>query len=227
MACRLFGAQPISETMSLRWRHNDGDSVSDHQPHDCLLNCLFGRTSKKTSKLRVTGLCAGNSPWTSEFPHKWPVTRKMFLFDDVIMSTFWQLVPWEQTSMKYQSNKTILSKKIALKMSPANWLPFYLGLNVLRDRLLTKCLCQLQHFSWICFSFILWDELIFSLTQQTFWAVPLTVFVLASQIFAHVVQCTFNIIESFTLQFPIWQHYWINYIGISHMQSYGRNDRDK
>ena len=26
------------------------------------------------------------SPWTGEFPHKWPVTRKMFPFDDVIMS---------------------------------------------------------------------------------------------------------------------------------------------
>ena len=41
--------------------------------------------SKKTSKLRVTGLCAGNSPGTGEFPHKGPVTRKMFPFDDVIM----------------------------------------------------------------------------------------------------------------------------------------------
>ena len=34
---------------------------------------------KKKSKLRVTDLCAGNSR------HKWPVTRKMFPFDDVIM----------------------------------------------------------------------------------------------------------------------------------------------
>ena len=31
------------------------------QPHDCLLNRLFRRKSKKTSKLRVTGLCVGNS----------------------------------------------------------------------------------------------------------------------------------------------------------------------
>ena len=41
---------------------------------------------RKKSKLRVTGLCAGNSPVNS--PHKWPVTRKMFPFDDVIMA-FW------------------------------------------------------------------------------------------------------------------------------------------
>ena len=68
----------------LQWRHNGRNSVSNHQPHDCLLNGLFGRRSKKTWKLRVTGLCVGNSPETGEFPHKWPVTLKMFPFDDVI-----------------------------------------------------------------------------------------------------------------------------------------------
>ena len=52
----------------LRWRHNGRDSVSNHQPHDCLLNHLFRLRSKKTSKLRVTGLCVGNSPGTGEFP---------------------------------------------------------------------------------------------------------------------------------------------------------------
>ena len=53
---------------TLRWRHNDQAGVSNHQPHGCLLNRLFRRKSKKTSKLRVTGLCAGNSPGTGEFP---------------------------------------------------------------------------------------------------------------------------------------------------------------
>ena len=53
--------------ISLRWRHNGCDSVSNHQPHYCLLNRLFRRRSKETSKLRVTGLCAGNSPGTGEF----------------------------------------------------------------------------------------------------------------------------------------------------------------
>ena len=33
---------------------------------DCLLNRLFMRRSKKTSKLRVTGLCAGSSPVTAQ-----------------------------------------------------------------------------------------------------------------------------------------------------------------
>ena len=56
------------EIPTLHLRHNDHDGVSNHQPHDCLLIRLFRRRSKKTSKLRVTGLCAGNSPGTGEFP---------------------------------------------------------------------------------------------------------------------------------------------------------------
>ena len=58
----------IVNTIPLQWRHNGRDGVSNHQPHDCLLNRLFRRRSKKTSKLRVTGLCVGNSPVTGEFP---------------------------------------------------------------------------------------------------------------------------------------------------------------
>ena len=53
---------------SLWWRHNDHDSVSNHQPHECLLSRLFRRRSKKTSKLRVTGLCVGEFTGTGEFP---------------------------------------------------------------------------------------------------------------------------------------------------------------
>ena len=64
---------------ALQWRHNDRDGVTNHQTHDCLFNGLFRRRSKKTSKLRVTGLWEGNSP------HKGPETRKMFPFNDVIM----------------------------------------------------------------------------------------------------------------------------------------------
>ena len=75
--------------MSLQWRHNDLDGVSNHQPHACLLNRLFRRRSKKTSKLCVTGLCEGNSPVTGEF-HKGPVARKMLPFDDVIMTRVWE-----------------------------------------------------------------------------------------------------------------------------------------
>ena len=66
---------PFLFSHPLQWRHNGCDCVSDHQPQDCLLNRLFRRRSKKTPKLR----------WPVNSPHKWPVTRKMFQFDDVIM----------------------------------------------------------------------------------------------------------------------------------------------
>ena len=59
---------PWYNPILLQWRHNGRDGVSNHQPHGCLLNCLFRRRSKKTSKLRVTGLLAWNSPVTGEFP---------------------------------------------------------------------------------------------------------------------------------------------------------------
>ena len=75
----------LSWQYSLHWRHNDHDGVSNHQPRGCLLTGLFRRRSKKTSKLRVTGLCVGNSPGLVNSPHKGPVTQKMFPFDDVIM----------------------------------------------------------------------------------------------------------------------------------------------
>ena len=68
---------------ALQWRYNGHAGVSNHQPYHCLINRLFRHRSKKTSKLRVNGICAGNSP------HKWPVTRKVLLFDDVIMGRLW------------------------------------------------------------------------------------------------------------------------------------------
>ena len=40
---------------------------------------------RKHQKLRVTGLCVGNSPGLVNSPYKGPVMRKMFPFDDVIM----------------------------------------------------------------------------------------------------------------------------------------------
>ena len=50
-----------------------------------LFTRLLRRRSNKTSKHRVTGLCAGNSPVTGEFPAQRPVPRKMFQFDDFLI----------------------------------------------------------------------------------------------------------------------------------------------
>ena len=52
----------------LQLHHIGCNGISNHQPYDCLLNHLFRHRSKKTSKLRVTGLCVGDSPVTGDFP---------------------------------------------------------------------------------------------------------------------------------------------------------------
>ena len=62
----------------ITWRHNERDGVSNHQPHHCSFNRLFKRRSKKTSKLRVTGLCAGNSPVAGEFPAQMASNAEIF-----------------------------------------------------------------------------------------------------------------------------------------------------
>ena len=53
---------------ALQWYHNERHGVSNHRRLNCLLNRLFRRTSKKTSKLRFTGLCEGNSLVAGGFP---------------------------------------------------------------------------------------------------------------------------------------------------------------
>ena len=81
------------------WRHNERDGVSNHRRLDCLHNRLFRRRSKKTSKLRVTGLRQspfwwGIHRWPVNSPHQGQVTWKMFPFDDVIMNDSWYIVNW-------------------------------------------------------------------------------------------------------------------------------------
>ena len=58
----------LSKFFPIQWRHDERDGVSNHRLHDCLLNRLLRRRSKKTSKPYVTALCARNSPVTGEFP---------------------------------------------------------------------------------------------------------------------------------------------------------------
>ena len=88
----------ILPRVTLQWHHYGRDSVSNHQPPDCLLNPLFRRRSKKTPKLRVTGLWVGNSPRTGEFPAQMVSNAENAPFDDVIMrkghTCFKESVSW-------------------------------------------------------------------------------------------------------------------------------------
>ena len=94
--------------LSLQWRNNDHDGVSNHQPHGCLPKRLYMRWLKKTSTLRVTGLCEWNSPRPVNSPHKGPVTRKMFPFDDVIMWWTTETMWWRSCRIEEYSMSALL-----------------------------------------------------------------------------------------------------------------------
>ena len=72
----------------LQWGHNERVDVSNHRRLDCLLKRLFSRKSKKTTKLRVTGLCEGNPPLTGGFPSQKTSNAENVPFGDVIIYTF-------------------------------------------------------------------------------------------------------------------------------------------
>ena len=106
----------------LRWRHNWHDGVSNHQPHNCLLNRVVRRRSKKTSKPRVTGPCVGSHRSPVNSRHKWPVTRKNFH----LMTSSWIswfglyifLYPWMIWTL---FNTSVVCKGTLLLISGVLW----------------------------------------------------------------------------------------------------------
>ena len=116
----------------LQWRHNKRDGVSNHRRLDCLLNCLFRRRSKKTSKLRATGLCEGKSPVTGEFPTQRASNTEMLLFDDVTMHisynsfTQWAIANisgdlWDNFSSYIVPNKSARWARSLTKLQRNSW----------------------------------------------------------------------------------------------------------
>ena len=107
-----------------------------------------GADQRKHQSSAPLSFVGGNSPMTGEFPHKGPVTRKMFPFDDVIMWWFtlipfasWfllpalllnyalscsenGLVPQERIKTIFSQNKPIFKQKMSLKMVSAKYRPF-------------------------------------------------------------------------------------------------------
>ena len=106
---------------SLQWRHNECDGVSNHQQLGRLI-CPEGRVSwlkqMQSNPIQITSLTSvystvysgagqrkhqssasltfvrGIHQWPVNSPHKGPVTRKTFPFDNVIMSRGIQSVRW-------------------------------------------------------------------------------------------------------------------------------------
>ena len=79
---------------SLQWRYNGHDSVSNHHPHIVYLAIYLGADQRKYQSSASLTFVRGIHRWPVNSPHKWPVTRKMFPFDDVVMS-------WEEICLLF------------------------------------------------------------------------------------------------------------------------------
>ena len=105
------------EAPIILWHHNEHDGISNDRHLGCLLR-LFKRTSKKTSKLCVTGLCERNSPGTGEFPSQRASSAKN-------VSIWWRhhesmQQTWKQTvATSHAPHLMIFSDKF--RYSQPNW----------------------------------------------------------------------------------------------------------
>ena len=106
--------QKCSDFLSpVQGRHIEQGGVLNHQPKDCLRNCLFKAQIKENTKApRPWPFVRGIHRGPVNFPHKGPVTRKKFPFDDVIMSVIWSLIarglyPCPQTHSIYSETKLL------------------------------------------------------------------------------------------------------------------------
>ena len=94
--------------------HNERDGVSNHRRLYCLLNHLLSRRSKKTSKLRDTSLCEGNSR----------VNAILILSNWRIMTGRILIVHCRRLALAY--NKVVWKQLIALISITARYLILYI-----------------------------------------------------------------------------------------------------
>ena len=87
----------FSLSITLHWHHNGRDCISNHQPHQPFIQAHIKENIKVPSLVFVRGI----HQWPVNSPCKWPVKRKMFPFNDVIMNSehwdgtgYWNLSRW-------------------------------------------------------------------------------------------------------------------------------------
>ena len=72
---------------SLKWRHNERHGVSKHRHLNCLLSCLFSRTSKEIWKLPCHWPLCGESTGERRIPHTKGQSRRKCLH--LMTSSWW------------------------------------------------------------------------------------------------------------------------------------------
>ena len=91
----------------LRWRHNGRDCVSNHQPHHCSLNRYLDADQRKHQSSASLAFVWGIHRGPVNSPQKWPVARKMFPFDGVIMHVaYCQMAAQREVVMGYELDVT-------------------------------------------------------------------------------------------------------------------------
>ena len=116
----ILGLQLAFIFLALLWRHNGRDRVSNHQPHDCLLNRSSADQRKHRSSTPLAFVRRINR-WPVNSTHKWPVTWNFFH----LMTSSWTITVWKD-HMKFTHIFWFLSKFSARKMINP-WLSAALG----------------------------------------------------------------------------------------------------
>ena len=103
---------------TLQWRHNGHDGVSNHQ-FTIVYSTVYSGANRKTHQSSASlAFVRGIHRWPVNSPHKWPVTRKMFPFDDVIMGWIIYTRPGtyfrEKCALKLLYHICRMSKKMKL-----------------------------------------------------------------------------------------------------------------
>ena len=70
---------------ALQWRHNEHDTVSNRRRSDCMLNVWSSATEWRHQSSASLAFEWGIHRQPEDFPHREPVTPKMFTFEDIIM----------------------------------------------------------------------------------------------------------------------------------------------
>ena len=109
-SCFLVWNTHGCNTWTLQWRHNGRDSVSNHQPRECLLIRLIRQDQRKHQSSASLAFVRGIHRRPVNSPHKGPVMRKMFPFDDVIMeySIYRYILPPHRTYLNHVYVITLL-----------------------------------------------------------------------------------------------------------------------
>ena len=79
--------------ISVQWSHNERDGVSITSLTIVYLIVYSGADQRKHQSFALLDFVRGIHRWSVNPPHKWPVTRKCFPFDDVIMCRISRFIP--------------------------------------------------------------------------------------------------------------------------------------